>query len=372
MMLDRLKKGIVGLAAPALAFAFAVVVTWILLVATGHPPAGTFKSMWDYGIKPDSLTLTVNLAVTYYLSAIAVAIGFRMNLFNIGVDGQYRLAALLAAAVGGVLHLPPIIDVTLIILTAVVTGALWAAIAGVLKTRRGVSEVISTIMLNYIATGVIAFLLTPALLAVSVQGSNNIGTRLIPANGQVPGFTLFHGATSQVYGLSVLAVLVGVGYWYLLNRTRFGFDLRASGLSATAAVASGVDAKKMVLRTMLLSGAVAGLVGMPTLLGASYSYSLDFPTGLGFTGVAIALLGRNSPIGVAFASLLWAFLDSSRQILDLTGVSKEIVTVMQGVAVLAVVVAYELVRRYRVVQQQRDVGNRLSVEVSGPTEAVAG
>jgi len=362
------KKFFISLTAPALAFAFAIAVTWILLIATGHNPVSTFKSMGSYGIKPDSLTLTVNLAVTYYLSAIAVAIGFRMNLFNIGVDGQYRLAALVAAAVGGVLHLPPVIDVALIILTAVVVGAIWGSIAAVLKTRRGVSEVISTIMLNYIATGVIAFLLTPSLLAVAVAGSSNIGTRPIPANGQVPGFKLLAGASEQVYGMIGLAVIVGFGYWYLLNRTRFGFDLRASGLSATAAVASGVDAKKMVFRTMMLSGAVAGLVGIPTLLGISYSYSLDFPTGLGFTGVAIALLGRNSPIGVAFGALLWAFLDSSRQILDLTGVSKEIVTVMQGVAVLAVVVAYEVVRRYRVVQQQREVGKHLGSE-HAPVEA---
>jgi ABC-type uncharacterized transport system permease subunit len=368
--MDRLKRMSIGLAAPALAFVFAIAVTWILLLATGHSPVDTFRSMGSYGIKPDSLTLTFNLAVTYYLSAIAVAIGFRMNLFNIGVDGQYRLAALIAAAVGGVLHLPPVIDVTLIILTAIVIGALWASIAAVLKTRRGVSEVISTIMLNYISTGVIAFLLTTNRLAVAVQGSNNIGTKPIPANGQVPSISLIHGATSQVYGLAMLAVAVGFGYWYLLNRTRFGFDLRATGLSATAAVASGVNVKRMVLRTMLLSGAVAGLVGIPTLLGGSYSYSLDFPTGLGFTGIAIALLGRNSPIGVAFGALLWAFLDSSRQILDLTGVSKEIVTVMQGVAVLAVVVAYELVRRYRMVQQQRVVGQRLSVDTPGSAEAV--
>ena len=363
--MKSVSRALVGLAAPALAFVFAIIVTWILLIATGHSPVETFRSMWNYGIKPDSLTLTVNLAVTYYLSAIAVAIGFRMNLFNIGVDGQYRLAALIAAAVGGVLHLPAILDVALIIVVAMVVGALWGSLAAVFKTRRGVSEVISTIMLNYIATGVIAYLLTPAILAVSVQGSNNIGTRVIPSNGQVPGFKLFAGASTDVYGLVFLAVAVGVGYWYLLNRTRFGFDIRATGLSQTAAVASGVDVKKMTFRAMLLSGAVAGLVGIPTLLGVSYSYSLDFPTGLGFTGVAIALLGRNSPIGVAFGALLWAFLDSSRQILDITGVSKEIVTVMQGIAVLAVVVAYELVRRYRLVQQQRDVGTSLAA-----TEAV--
>ena len=127
-----------------------------------------------------------------------------------------------------------------------------------------------------------------------------------------------------------VAIAVGVGYWWTLNRTRFGFDLRASGLSSTAATASGIDAKRMVLYVMLLSGAVAGLIGLPQLLGESHAYNLDFPAGLGFTGIAIALLGRNSPIGIVFGALLWAFLDVSRQILDLEGVSKEIVTIMRA------------------------------------------
>jgi simple sugar transport system permease protein len=174
-----------------------------------------------------------------------------------------------------------------------------------------------------------------------------------------------------VYGLVLLAVIVGVAYWFLLSRMRVGFDLRATGRSEPAAVASGVNVKRMVLVSMLISGAVAGLVGMPQLLGASYTYSLDFPAGLGFTGIAIALLGRNSPVGIAFGALLWAFLDTSRQILDLGGVSKEIVTIMQGVIVLAVVIAYELVRRYGLAQQQREVGRRLAAEETAATGVAA-
>ncbi len=119
----------------------------------------------------------LNNATTYYLSAVAVAIGFKMNLFNIGVDGQYRLAAMIAAAVGGAVALPPVLHITLIIVVAMLVGAFWAGIAGLLKVTRGVSEVISTIMLNFIATGLVAFLLSPDRLAVSVAGSNNIGTK---------------------------------------------------------------------------------------------------------------------------------------------------------------------------------------------------
>jgi simple sugar transport system permease protein len=238
-------------------------------------------------------------------------------------------------------------------------GALWAGIAGLLKIKRGVSEVISTIMLNYIATALTAYLLTPERLAVPVAGSNNIGTRPIPPNGQVPGIALFPNATVKVYGLILLAIVVGVGYWFMLSRTRFGFDLRATGRSETAAVASGVSVKRMILVSMLISGAIAGLVGMPTLLGESFTYSNDFPAGIGFTGISIALLGRNNPVGIAFGALLWSFLDSSQLILDLGDVPKEIVTIMQGISVLSVVIAYELVRRYNLVQQQKEVGRQL-------------
>ena len=351
------RRILLGLAAPLLAVAFAAAVTWVVLATTGVDPAGTFKQMLDYTLdKPRTQVLILNSATTYYFAAIAVAVGFRMNLFNIGVDGQYRLAAMLAAVVGGAVSLPAPLHIGLIIVVAVLVGGMWAGLAALLKVYRGVSEVISTIMLNAIATGVISYLLKPGRLAVETQGSNNIGTKPIPESGHVPGLTLVSGTQTKVYGMIVVAALVGLGYWFLVNRTRFGYDLRATGRSEPAAVASGVDVKKMVLASMLISGAVAGLVGMPDLLGSSYSYALDFPAGLGFTGIAIALLGRNHPVGIAIGALLWGFLDVSSNILDLAGVPKEIVLITQGVMVLSVVVAYEIVRRYRVVLAQREVG----------------
>jgi simple sugar transport system permease protein len=367
-MMDRIRRFAPLLAAPLLAIVLSVVITALVLQATGTPPFSTFKVMITYAADPRTTSLIINSAVTYYFAALAVAVGFRMNLFNIGVDGQYRLAALLAASVGGAARLPAVLQVSLIIGVAVLVGAMWAGIAGLLKVYRGVSEVISTIMLNFVATGLVAYLLTPGRLAADqAKGSNNIGTPLIPASGQVPGIALvpdkgfFSTAAGlapapKVYGLLVLAILAGVAYWFLIERTRFGFELRATGANEAAAVASGVNVKRMVLLSMLISGGLAGLVGMPQLLGSSYTYSLDFPAGLGFTGIAIALLGRNTAIGVAIGALLFGFLDNSSQILDLQGVAKEIVLITQGVIVLSVVVAYELVRRYRLSAQQRAVG----------------
>jgi general nucleoside transport system permease protein len=343
-----------ALAAPLLAIVFSLLITSFVLLTIKANPLDTFQAMVSYAGQARVQTLIINSAVTYYFAAVAVAIGFRMNLFNIGVDGQYRLAAMLSAALGGNVSLPAPLHVLVIILTAVLVGALWAGAAGLLKVRRGVSEVISTIMLNFIATALIAYLLAPGKLAVSTAGSNNIGTKPIPPSGQVPGIGLVPGSPARVYGLILLAVAVGVGFWFLVNRTRFGFDLRATGMSESAAVASGVDVKRMVVVSMVISGAVAGLVGIPELVGAAYTYSLDFPAGLGFTGIAIALLGRNHPVGIALGCLLWGFLDNSSQILNLREVPVEVVQITQGV------MAYELVRRYRLVAVQRDVAKQLA------------
>ncbi|GII88655.1 ABC transporter permease [Sphaerisporangium siamense] len=364
-LLGRVRLGgLLAVAAPLLAVVFAGAMTSIVLLLNGSDPLRTLLLLVEYGAAPRTEVLILNTATTYYISALAVAIGFRMNLFNIGVDGQYRLAALLAAAVGGAISLPGPLHVAVIVLVAVAVGGLWASIAAVLKATRGVSEVISTIMLNAVATGLGAWLLTTDRLAVQLS-SNNIGTKPIPPSGQVPGMSLIPGTPSKVYGFLIVAALLGVGYHVLLNRTRFGFDLRATGRSETAAVASGVRVRRMVVLTMVLSGAVAGLVGMPQLLGEAYTYSLDFPPGLGFIGISIALLGRNNPIGIAIGALLWSFLNNAGEILGINDIPPEIVIIMQGAIVLSVVIAYELVHRYRATAEQRRVSRRLATPVEG-------
>ncbi len=347
------------LAAPLLAVVFAFGVTSLVLLAAGDPVVEAWQVMFQYGEQPRSIALVINQATYLYISAIAVAIGFRMNLFNIGVEGQYRIAALAAAIVVGEVTLPFPLSAIVAVLVAMLVGALWASIAGILKVTRGVSEVISTIMLNAIATALAAFVLRQ--VAVPVAGSNNIGTREIAEGSRVPGLPLVPGSTVPVSGLIVLAVLVGVAYWFLLNRTRFGFDLRATGQSRTAAVASGVNVTRMVVVSMALSGAVAGLVGLPLLLGEAFTYSLIFPAGLGFAGIAIALIGRNNPLGIAVGALLFAYLNvSSNPLQLLAGVATEVVAIMQGIIVLSVVVAYEVVRRYALAQEQRRVAQELA------------
>ncbi len=348
--------------APVAAILLAAGISSLILLNSGKDPLSAFEAMFKFAFTepfgPESMVDILNRATSYYLAAIAVAVGFRMGLFNIGVDGQYRVATLLSGTLGAAAFLswvPGVLGITLIVVVSMIVGALWAGIAALLKVYRGVSEVISTIMLNFIGGALFAYLLTTDRLAVQPPGSQNVTTPLLAEDTRIPGIPLFPDTPSEVFGFIVVAGLVGVAYWFLLGRTRFGFDLRATGMNPSAAVASGVNAKKMVISTMLISGAVAGLVGMPELLGREYAVTTSVG-GLGFTGIAIALLGRNNPVGIVFAALLWAFLDRTKIILDLESIPQETITIMQGVTVLAVVVAYELAARISRRQQQRSVG----------------
>jgi simple sugar transport system permease protein len=366
----KLRRVLLSLIAPIAALVFAVAVSSVALVIVGKSPVEAFKAMFDYGTQANSLISTVNRAVPLFLAGLAVAIGFKMNLFNIGVDGQYRLAALIAAAVGAAVELPSPIHIGLIIVTAMAVGAFWAWIPGILKVKRGVSEVISTIMLNFVATGLSAYLLANYLAEASGPNDLIINTPEISDSGRIQPINNLYGlgGKEDLFGFVIIAAIVGVVFYLLVWRTRFGYDLRSSGLNPPAARVGGVDPGAMIVRTMIISGAIAGLVGMSDLLGFFHQYTLDFPIGYGFAGIAVALLGRNHPVGIALSALLFGFLDRSAQILDLKDVPKEVITIMTGVIILSVVVAYEVVSRLIEAQEVRAAAEKtkgMAAELEG-------
>ena len=254
-----------------------------------------------------------------------------------------------------------------IIITGVVVGALWASIAGYLKVKRNISEVISNIMLNTIASGLIIYMLQPGRFGLKGGLSDNLATPTIPKSGWLPSLHIMGG---ELYSFAFVAIAVGVLYWVVLNKSVFGFNLRATGMSFRAARASGVNAPRMVFITMALSGAIAGLTGMGELLSHTHTYSLAFPTGYALTGLALALLGRSNPIGIAIAAFFWAFLEQAAPALDLNGVPKEIVMMMQGTIILATVTSYEIVKRITRRQQQRLVGAAEAPRVDAEAKGV--
>jgi ABC-type uncharacterized transport system permease subunit len=356
-----------ALLAPALAVVFAVVITALVILAIGENPSTALRVLFDFGDTPaqqtQAIVVVLNRAVPLFLAGLAVSVAFRMGLFNIGVEGQYRMATVLAAGAGAAVSLPAPLHVVFVIVVAMLVGAFWAAIVAVLKVTRGVSEVISSIMLNFIALGTASWLLTGPLRG-SAEGAAIITTKDLPESGQFPGLNgLFDviglaQPRGELYGFLLVAVVAGIVIAVLLKRTRFGFDLRATGMSPSAATASGIDARRMVVKTMLISGAVAGLIGLPDLMG--------------FLGIAVALLGRNSPLGIAFAALLFAFLDRAAVPLQFADIPASVVTIIQGTIVLAVVVANEIARQLTRRRAEGETGQAAAPAPESPPAGPAG
>lgn len=364
-----LRRLALAAAAPLLAAVFALAISAVVLEISGSDSIATFRTILSNGLKLETFIDTLNRATPLFLAGVAAAIGFRMNLFNIGLEGQYILAAFAAAVVGAELNqfsLPGPVHVAAVLLTAMAVGAAWSGLAGLLKVTRGVNEVISTIMLNFIAIGGIVAATLP--LFIEDPSAPNQGTTRIIESGWLPDLnglleivTREIGKGRELTGVFLIAIVVGVAYHVMINRTRFGFDLRSSGMNPLAARAGGVPPKKMIVLAMVLSGLVAGLVGMPEILSENHAYDQGFVRGLGFGGIAIALLGRNNAVGMTFAALLFGFLDSSSAVLQVqASASAQIVTIMQGTFLLAAVVAFEFVSRIR----QRDEVSRAAQATS--------
>jgi general nucleoside transport system permease protein len=348
-MLTRIRG---ALLAPGVAAVMAILIAAIALLISRNNPLTAFSAMWDNISNAESVVLIINRAVPYYVSGVAVAIGFKMNLFNIGANGQYLLAALIAAWAGSQVSLPAPLHVTFILMVAVIVGAAWASIAAILKVTRNVNEVISTIMLNFIATGLVAFLLTEQFRERDT-GSLIAQTPTLAPSARLPHldwlitWTGINLGNARLLGFLPIAIGIGIAYHLLLNRSRFGFELRLSGLNPEAARAAGVNPKAMVFKTIILSGAIAGLIGMHSLLADPqfYKYGDQFPRMLGFTGISLALLGRNHPAGVAAAALVWAMIERATQPLSRIGIPQEIGVIMQGAFLLTAIIAYEVVKR---------------------------
>lgn len=339
--------------APVIAAASAILISSIALLISGNDPVEAFQEMWKTIDSTQSVVIIINTAVPLYIAGVAVAIGFKMNLFNIGSNGQYLLAALVAAWAGAEVSLPPLLHVPFVFLVAMAVGGGWALIAAILNVTRNVNVVVSTIMLNYIGIGLSAFLLAE-VFRDNETGGLVAQTKLMPESARLPPlnpiFELFgfnFGPNIELYGFLPFAILLGVTYYVLLNRSLFGYELRLSGMNPDAALAAGVNPKRMVLITLFMSGAVAGLIGMPFLVSdpSFLKYGDAFPTALGFTGLGIALLGRNNPVGIGAAAIVWATIERATQRLGPIGVPPEIGKILQGSFLLTAVIAYEVVRR---------------------------
>ncbi|GAA3718889.1 ABC transporter permease [Nonomuraea antimicrobica] len=375
-----LNRALLTVVGAVVAIILAIAICSVAIVIAGGRPLDALAAFFDFGetarAQANSVAAFLNRAVPLYIAGLAVAIGFRMNLFNIGVEGQYRIAAVCAAFVGSTFTAPAPIRITVIILVAAIVGGLYALIPAVMKVTRGVNEVIATIMLNYIAINLSTFLVRGPFAGERAEGQLTTTTPPLPASGMFPDLNfLFEGfgllpptRNGGLWGFLVVAAVLGIVIWFVLERTRFGFNVKASGLNSPAALASGVNPKTMVIAAMVLSGAVAGLIGLPEILGDRGAFNSNFTAGLGFLGIAVALLGRNKPGGIAIAALLFAFLDRGQGALQFADVPASVITIIQGAIVLLVVVANEMTNRFALRLEERraaqQLGRHTPVEVT--------
>lgn len=346
-MIRRLTSSI---ATPLIVFGVALLLSSVALLIPGYNPLVAFSAMADNIANVSGFVTVLNFAARYYVMGVAVAIGFKMNLFNIGTNGQYQVAALFAGAAGGSLSLAGPINIVLVIAIAMICGAVWAVIPGVLLVSRNVNIVVGTIMMNGIAAGIIGYFLRTWFR--DFDDNLTAHTKTIPEDSRLPTLNpilevlgLNVPESTNLHSFVVIAIVVGLLFYFVVFRTRFGFDLLASGRNAAAARASGVDAGRMVIITMAISGALAGLAGMSVLLNQAFEYGDRFPLQLGFAGISVALLGRNSPSGIALSAIVLASIEQGSRGLAVVGIPQEIGQILQGTLLVVAVVTYEVTSR---------------------------
>ena len=269
-------------------------------------------------------------AAPLILGGLAVGLAFQTGLFNIGVQGQLIFGAIFAGYVAFAWRMPPVIGVIVALAAGILGGALWGGLAGLLKARTGAHEVITTIMLNYVALYLLSFLL--GVQGFQAPGSNQAISRPTLADNRLPH--LFGPSLSVHLGL-VIALLAALGTWWLLTRSTLGFRLKAVGANPFAARTAGMGVERSYTTVMLISGALAGLAGCSQILGTNAALTGDVDAGIGFDAITVALLGRAGPVGTVLAGLLFgAFRAGSVVMNSATSIPPEVVSVIEPVMVL--------------------------------------
>ncbi len=327
-----------ALAAPLLAVLAAFAVGALLILAVGDDPLETYGLLLGSALSwPDGIGYTLFYATPLVFTGLAVALALRCGLLNIGAEGQL-VAGAFAAAWAGIAFagLPAWLLVPLCAAAGALAGAVWGGVPGLFKARFGAHEVITTIMMNFLAAGLASCL---TQYRYKEPGDAILETAPIAAAARLPRLgRLVPGLPERIPANAafLLALLACLLVWAFLWRTRWGYEIRATGESPAAAEYGGIATGRRVVLAMALSGALAGLVAANEVQGYRYRYYDGFSAGYGFTGIAVALLGRCHPLGVLFAALFFGALLRGGLFVDIftEHVSKDLVAVLQGLLIL--------------------------------------
>lgn len=348
----------------------------LLILAYGENPIDVYGAILRGSMgSVDGFGYVLSIATPLIFSALAIAICFKGGLFNIGVEGQYLVAMVTAAWAALKLDfLPGPLLVTAVLIAAMLGGMIWAAIPAILKVKTGAHEVVTTIMLNGIAVSLLAWAINFPLKFTNAPPGQNVDLRtdqfsdkaLVGDTGRLFGVT----PGAHLSWLLLLGIAAAILMWFLIRRTRLGYEARAVGSSPGSARAGGVSIGATQLRLFLISGALAGLVGMQQILAVQGNLGANYVAQLGFTGIAVAFLGQNNPIGIVFAAILWGVLSRGEVTLQIqTHVPREFIIILQSILILSVVITYQVAkRRFAARQLQRDAVDEDLEDAAAPAD----
>lgn len=323
---------------PLINLIVALIISGLIIRLIGENPFTALKLMADGAFgSMENTGYTLYYATNFIFTGLAVAIAYHAGLFNIGAEGQAYIGGLGTGLVCLYLGAAPFwIVLPLAILAGAVFGGIWAAIPAWLQAKRGSHIVITTIMFNFIAAAFMTYLLVNVLIKPGQQSpeSAEFGVNAtMPAMSRLTGLDFGMAPFNAAF---LFALLAGALVWVVVWRTRWGYALRVAGANAAAAGYAGISTSRVIVGSMVLSGALAGGLGLNELMGSQHHLVLDFPSGAGFVGIAVALMGRNHPVGVLVAAVLFGALMQGGSMLafDMPAVNRDMVVVIQGIVIL--------------------------------------
>ncbi|NNJ09593.1 ABC transporter permease [Chloroflexales bacterium ZM16-3] len=323
---------------PVFAVFTALVLGALMIGLTGGDWLAAYIGLWEGSFgTPSGLGNTIVRSMPYIMCGLAVALGFKGGLFNIGAEGQLYAGAVLTVLVATTLKLPAIIHIPLALAAGVLGGALWGGLAGFLKARTGAHEVITTIMLNYVALRLTEWLIkskTPYLLGDPAD-TTGARTRFIEDSARLPGIQI--ADTTRLHLGILIGIALAFAVWWLLYKTTIGFELRTAGVNPSAARYAGISVPSTIVLTMALSGGLAGVAGASEVLGVRGALSADLLLGLGFDAIAVALLARSNPIAIIASGLLWGGLLTGASLMQVrAGLSIDVIKIVQALIIMFV------------------------------------
>ena len=327
---------------PLINLAAALILSGVVVKILGESPWAALKLLASGALgTQEGIGYTLYYATNFIFTGLGVAVAYHAGLFNIGCEGQAYIGGLGSGLVALWLgdRAPLLVVLPVAIMAGAAFGAAWALIPAWLQARRGSHIVITTIMFNFIAASLMTYLLVNVLIK---PGQQSPESREFGANAVLPAV---HEVCAQVgitfspspWNLAFAIVLLAAALvWVLVWRTRWGYALRVAGQNQSAAVYAGISPSRIIIQAMLLSGALAGCLGLNELLGSQHRILIDFPGGAGFVGIAVALMGRNHPVGIVVAAVLFGALaqGGSQLAFDLPKINRDMVVVIQGLVIL--------------------------------------